>query len=77
MIKLIQKGVYFRDGKLVRAKCVDKDAQKAEGIAIARECIEVIRPAIAGVQISAPFGNVNTALAVLDFMKSKKQKEKI
>ena len=28
MIKLIQKGVYFRDGKLVKAKCVDKTAQK-------------------------------------------------
>ena len=45
---------------------IDKDAQKAEGIAIARECIDVIRPFVAGVQVSAPFGNVNTALAVLN-----------
>ena len=44
---------------------IDKDEQKAEGIAIARECIEAIRHAVAGVQVSAPFGNVNTALAVL------------
>ena len=44
---------------------VDKDAQKLEGIAIARECIEAIRHAVAGVQVSAPFGNVQTALAVL------------
>ncbi len=44
---------------------VDKDAQKAEGIAIARECIEAIKSQIAGVQVSAPFGNVHTALAVL------------
>ena len=43
----------------------DKDAQKAEGIAIARECIEAIRSQLAGVQVSAPFGNVHTALAVL------------
>ena len=28
MIKLINKGVYFKDGKLVRANCVDKNAQK-------------------------------------------------
>ena len=44
---------------------VDKDSQKAEGIAIARECILEIRSAVAGVQVSAPFGNVQTALAVL------------
>ena len=44
---------------------IDKDEQKAEGIAIARECIAAIRHAVAGVQVSAPFGNVNTALAVL------------
>ena len=30
MIKLINKGVYFKDGKLVRANCVDKNAQKGE-----------------------------------------------
>ncbi|MBE6370329.1 MAG: bifunctional homocysteine S-methyltransferase/methylenetetrahydrofolate reductase [Lentisphaerae bacterium] len=44
---------------------IDKDAQKAEGIAIARECIEAIRSRVNGVQVSAPFGNVQTALAVL------------
>ncbi len=44
----------------------DKEGQKAEGIAIARECIAAIRSAVAGVQVSAPFGNVKTALAVLE-----------
>ena len=32
MIKLISKGVYYKDGKLVRANCVDQTA-KAKGIA--------------------------------------------
>lgn len=45
---------------------IEKEDQKAEGIAIARECIQAIRPAVAGVQVSAPFGNVHTALAVLE-----------
>ena len=45
---------------------IDKDSQKAEGIAIARECIDIIKPHVAGVQVSAPFGNVHTALAVLN-----------
>jgi homocysteine S-methyltransferase len=45
---------------------IDKDSQKAEGIAIARECIDAIRSSVAGVQVSAPFGNVHTALAVLE-----------
>ena len=59
-------GVVVPDSIMQRmGSFVDKDAQKAEGIAIARECIESIRHAVAGVQVSAPFGNVHTALAVL------------
>ena len=42
-----------------------KEAQKAAGIAIAREAVASIRNAAAGVQVSAPFGNVNTAYAVI------------
>lgn len=59
-------GVVVPDSIMQRmGSFVDKDAQKAEGIAIARECIDSIRHAVAGVQVSAPFGNVHTALAVL------------
>lgn len=41
-----------------------KDAQRAEGIRIAREILKSIRPAVRGVATSAPFGNVNTAIEV-------------
>ena len=47
------------------AAAPDRDAQKAEGIAIARESLAAIRSRVAGVQISAPFGNVKLALEVL------------
>jgi methionine synthase / methylenetetrahydrofolate reductase (NADH) len=42
----------------------DKEAARAEGIAIARELREAMREVVAGVQVSAPFGNVLTAMAV-------------
>lgn len=44
----------------------DKEAQKAEGIRIARKILDEIRSEINGVATSAPFGNVNTALALFD-----------
>jgi homocysteine S-methyltransferase len=47
------------------ASAKTKDEQRAEGIKIACECVEKIRPRIQGVQVSAPFGNVSTALAVI------------
>jgi len=37
-----------------------------EGIAIAREVLARVKPRIAGVQVSAPMGRTDTALAVLD-----------
>jgi homocysteine S-methyltransferase len=37
---------------------------QAEGIAIAREMLELVRPAVQGVQVSAPFGRVELALEV-------------
>jgi len=59
-------GVTVPDEVMERmAQAVSKKEQKAEGIAIARESIEKIRSAVQGVQISAPFGNVQTAIAVL------------
>lgn len=42
-----------------------KEEQRATGIAIAREAIAKVRNRVAGVQVSAPFGNVNTAIAVI------------
>ena len=47
-------------------KAGDKDAQRAEGIRIARKILDEIRPEINGVATSAPFGNVNTALALFE-----------
>ena len=44
----------------------EKDAAIEEGILIAREIIEAIRPHIAGVQVSPPFGRLETALRVLE-----------
>ena len=42
-----------------------KEGQLAVGIEIAREALAEIRPFIAGVELSAPFGNVDTALRIL------------
>jgi homocysteine S-methyltransferase len=41
-----------------------KDHAVAEGIAIAREMLERVRPGVQGVQVSAPFGKVELALEV-------------
>ena len=46
-------------------KAGNKEAQRLEGIRIARKILDEIRPEINGVATSAPFGNVNTALAIL------------
>ena len=42
----------------------DKEAQRAEGIRIARTILEAIKNDVRGVATSAPFGNVNTAIEV-------------
>ena len=41
-----------------------KEAGIAEGIAIAREMLDRVRPSVQGVQVSAPFGRVELALEV-------------
>jgi homocysteine S-methyltransferase len=46
-------------------KAKDKDEARAIGIETAREILEAVRRRVAGVQVSAPFGNVETALSVL------------
>ncbi len=43
----------------------DKAAQRAAGIAIAREAIEAVRSEVQGVATSAPFGSVKTAIEVI------------
>ncbi len=43
-----------------------KEEARDEGIAIARESLDEVRDIIAGVQVSAPFGNVKYALQVFE-----------
>jgi hypothetical protein len=42
------------------------EAQLQTGIDIAREAIAAVRPFVAGVQVSAPLGNVRTAIRVIE-----------
>ena len=50
--------------RMRRANEKSKEHAVAEGIAIAREMLERIRPLVQGVQVSAPFGKVELALEV-------------
>ena len=50
--------------RMRRASAKSKEAGVAEGIAIAREMLERVRPHVQGVQVSAPFGKVELALEV-------------
>jgi homocysteine S-methyltransferase len=60
-------GVRVPEALLDRMHGVDgKDAEAAEGIAIAREIAAELRPAIQGIQVSTQSGNIDAALAVLD-----------
>jgi homocysteine S-methyltransferase len=45
-----------------------KETAREEGIAIARESLIEVRDVIAGVQVSAPFGNVGYALQVFEVL---------
>lgn len=59
-------GVHVPDWIMARmGKWEQREDQLKEGISIARESLEQIRDAVQGVQVSAPFGNVNTAISVL------------
>ncbi len=58
-------GVIVPDFVMERmAKAQTKEEQRMVGIEIAREAIEKIRPYVQGIQVSAPFGNVDTAIMV-------------
>ncbi len=50
--------------RMRRAGETSKEAGVAEGIAIAREMLERVRPLVQGAQVSAPFGKVELALDV-------------
>jgi methionine synthase I (cobalamin-dependent)/5,10-methylenetetrahydrofolate reductase len=52
--------------RMRRANEKSKEHAVAEGIAIAREMFERVRPAVQGVQVSAPFGKVELALQVFE-----------
>lgn len=59
-------GVVVPDSVMKRmAKYEAKEDQRSEGISIAKESIDTIREFVAGVQVSAPLGNVDTSLKVL------------
>jgi homocysteine S-methyltransferase len=52
--------------RMRRANEKSKEHAVAEGIAIAREMFEQVRPDVQGVQVSAPFGKVELALQVFE-----------
>ncbi len=59
-------GVVVPDEVMRRmARADTKEAQRQEGVALARETVARLKGAVQGVQVSAPFGNVGAALAVL------------
>ena len=53
-------------GHLVRGP--DEEEAREEGITIARESLLEVHDLIAGVQVSAPFGNVKYALQVFEVL---------
>jgi homocysteine S-methyltransferase len=47
------------------AQCETPDASRREGIRIAQEMLEAVRPMVQGVQVSAPFGRYTAAAEVI------------
>jgi len=52
--------------RMRKANEKSKEHAVAEGIAIAREMFERVKPVVQGVQVSAPFGKVELALQVFE-----------
>jgi homocysteine S-methyltransferase len=50
-------------------KCEDGAAALKEGVKIAQEMLEEVRPYVQGVQVSAPFGKIPHALEVFEVLK--------
>jgi homocysteine S-methyltransferase len=47
------------------AQCATPDAARREGVLIAQEMLEAVRPIVQGVQVSAPFGRYALAADVI------------
>ncbi|MGW8257895.1 MAG: methylenetetrahydrofolate reductase, partial [Thermoguttaceae bacterium] len=59
-------GVIVPDVVMERmASAESREKQLAVGIQIARESVERVRDRVAGIQVSAPFGNIDTACSVI------------
>jgi homocysteine S-methyltransferase len=54
--------------RMAAAQEQGKDAARAEGVAIAREAVREVHQAVAGIQVSAPFGHIESAFDVLDVL---------
>jgi homocysteine S-methyltransferase len=48
------------------AAATSREDQLATGVAIAREAVQRVRDRVAGIQVSAPLGKIETALAVIE-----------
>ena len=60
-------GVIVPDAVMERMASVEsREGQLAVGIEIARESVARIRDRVAGIQVSAPFGRIETSLAVIE-----------
>lgn len=60
-------GVEIPDDVMQRMASVEgRDDQRKMGIEIARDSVEQVRRRVAGIQVSAPFGNIETAWAVIE-----------
>jgi homocysteine S-methyltransferase len=60
-------GVVVPDAIMQRMAAVEsREGQLAAGIEIARESVARIRDRVAGIQVSAPFGRIETSLAVIE-----------
>jgi len=59
-------GVVVPDAVMERMASVEsREGQLAGGIQIARESVDRVRDRVAGIQVSAPFGNIDAACAVI------------
>lgn len=60
-------GVEIPDSIMKRMEAEEtREGQLATGIQIARESVETVRDRVSGIQVSAPFGRIETALAVME-----------
>jgi homocysteine S-methyltransferase len=59
-------GVVVPDAIMERMAAEEsREGQLAVGIEIAREAVARVRDRVAGIQVSAPFGNIDAAYAVI------------